>query len=97
MVKSILTVVAGAAVLACSSPTEPTPSSSNLSPSFASDHTVPGTPGEANCVGQSNAFVAQASKNGIVPEGFNGVGGILRFNGRTPQEQMDVVRTICNP
>ena len=88
------------AVLACDSPTdltnEPTARAVDVGPSFANDkHLTPGTPGEANCRGQSTAYLAQASKNGFLPEGFRGLGGVSRATGLTVQEIHDAVEVFC--
>lgn len=59
------------------------------------DHTSPGTPGTPNCRGQTMAYVAQLSKNGIIPEGFRGIGGVSDFTGLTNQQINEIVRNYC--
>lgn len=86
---------------ACSTPTDPSARESTTSRnpqiSFKADHTVPGTPGEANCRGQTTAYLAQASKNGEenIPEGFRGLGGVSRSTGLTVQEIKAIVDAFC--
>ncbi len=58
---------------------------------------MPGTPGEANCTGQSTAFLAQLSKNNeFFPEGFRGIGGVGRVTGLSTQEIKAIVDRFCN-
>jgi hypothetical protein len=88
------------ALAACSggSPTGPTADlrAHDLAPSFA-PHDEPGTPGDPNCRGQTNAFLAQASKRGDIPPGFRGLGGVSRATGLTVQEIQAIVDAFCNP
>ncbi|MEP6602230.1 MAG: hypothetical protein ABJB49_10555 [Nitrospirota bacterium] len=46
-----------------------------------SDHTTPGTPGQANCKGQTMAFFAQYGKNHNLP--YRGVAGYAAAHGLT--------------
>jgi hypothetical protein len=95
-----LTFAAVAALLAaCSSPTDPSASAARpfTAPSFAADHTMPGIPGDPNCEGQSTAYLAQASKNGLIPEGFRGLGGISRITELSMQEIKAAVEVFCTP
>jgi hypothetical protein len=96
-----LTFAAVTAVLAAcsSSPTDPSADAARpfTAPSFAANHTVPGIPGDPNCEGQSTAYLAQASKNGLIPEGFRGLGGISRITGLTMEEIKAAVDAFCNP
>lgn len=58
----------------------------------ASDnHVAPGTPGAANCVGQTNAYLAQAGQ----AEGIHGIGGIAKASGYTTQEVETIVQEYC--
>ncbi len=59
---------------------------------------MPGTPGEANCNGQTTAFIAQLSKNGdgFFPEGFRGIGGVGRATGLSTQEIQAIVNAFCS-
>ncbi len=94
MMKRITSLVAAAAlVAACSSPTDPVNQQETLVPSFS--QTEPGIPGDANCRGQTTAFLAQASKNGLIPEGFRGLGGVSRATGLTVQEIKAIVDAFC--
>ncbi len=64
---------------------------------FAADNqTRPGTPGDANCVGQTNAFLAQAAKNGLIDDAFHGIGGVGRAFGLSTQQVEAVVQAFCN-
>ena len=62
----------------------------------ANDHTTPPPPGSKGCVGQTVAYLAQASKNGIFPEAFRGIGGVSRGSGLTNKEIMDIVQQYCS-
>lgn len=42
------------------------------------DHSLPGTPGQANCVGQTNAYFAQFSKT-TDPTALPGIAGYLKY------------------
>ena len=63
--------------------------------SAAPDKTAPGTPGTPNCKGQTIAFIAQAAKNGFIPEEFRGIGGVSRLSGLSNQEIMAIVDAYC--
>ena len=96
MMKRIISLVAATAVVAaCSSPTDPVNQQAAPLPSFS--QTTPGTPGEANCRGQTTAYLAQASKNGAegIPEGFRGLGGVSRATGLSVQEIKAIVDAFC--
>ena len=64
---------------------------------MAADHLTPGTPGDKNCQGQSAAFLAQASKNGLADEAFHGIGGIGRFSDLSVKEVQAAIDAFCNP
>jgi hypothetical protein len=51
----------------------------------------PGTPGEPNCVGQTNAYIAQLGKAG----GFPGIGNLARAEGASVKEVREVVTAYC--
>lgn len=93
------------AVLACNSPTdltnEPTARAVDVGPSFANDkHLTPGTPGEANCKGQTIAFLAQAGKNGLTDPALGkirGIGGLAKAAELSVQEIHAIVEEFCNP
>ena len=58
----------------------------------ASDnHADPGTPGTKNCVGQTNAYLAQVGQS----IGINGIGGIAAANGLTVKEVQAIVQAYC--
>lgn len=58
----------------------------------ASDnHTAPGTPGAKNCVGQTNAYLAQVG----TAAGIHGIGGIADANNLTVQQVKDIVEAYC--
>lgn len=63
--------------------------------SAAPDQTTPGTPGTPNCKGQTLAFIAQAAKNGFVPDEFRGIGGVSRLTDLSNQEIMALVDAFC--
>lgn len=59
----------------------------------ATDHSLaPGTPGQANCEGQTRAFLAQASKEQL---GEPGLGNLARFNELSVKEVQAIVREFC--
>lgn len=60
------------------------------------DHILPGMPGDANCQGQTAAYLAQAAKNGLLPEEFRGLGGVSRASGFSIQQIQQVVEAFCN-
>ncbi len=58
---------------------------------------MPGTPGEANCKGQTTAFLAQLAKNNeFFPDEFRGIGGVSRGTGLSVQEIQAIVNAFCN-
>jgi hypothetical protein len=69
--------------------------SKSIKPLFDSDHTVPGTPGEANCRGQTAAYVAQASKNELIGEGLRGIAGVAENTHRTVRQQQAAIVLAC--
>jgi hypothetical protein len=99
MPKHTLTLAAATLLLAACNSSAPTdPSARSMpAPSFAADHTTPGTPGDPNCSGQTTAYLAQASKNGVegIPEGFRGLGGVSRATGLSQQEIKAIVDAFC--
>ena len=60
----------------------------------AADHSETGVPGEANCRGQTIAFLAQYAKSQMV-SGFEGIGGIARAAGLSVGEVQAVVSEFC--
>ena len=62
----------------------------------ASDRVI-GTPGDANCLGQTMAFFAQYVKgmDGILPN--PGIGNWAKFDGESNQELKARVEAYCNP
>ena len=60
---------------------------------LAASHDEPGTPGDKNCVGQSNAYLAQfgVSAGAVHP----GLGGLVAITGLTVKEIQAVVQTYC--
>ncbi len=50
-----------------------------------------GTPGEANCVGQTTAFLAQAGQE----EGIKGFAGAADAGGFSVKEAKQLVREVC--
>ncbi len=61
----------------------------------SADPPTPGTPGEANCVGQSLRFGAQFGKNFDL-DGVRGVGGLSREFGLEGGEANQFIRDVCN-
>lgn len=60
----------------------------------ASTKTI-GTPGEANCVGETTAFLAQAAKaSGVIPPGL---GNLADFNNLSVKDLKAVIDAYCNP
>jgi len=52
---------------------------------------MPGTPGEANCKGQTTAYLAQLAKNNeFFPDEFRGLGGVSRASGLSVQQLQDL-------
>ncbi len=64
----------------------------------APDRSMPGTPGDANCQGQSTAFLAQLIKNSEeVPAEFRpGFGNLAKLIGLSNQELRQVVVDFCS-
>ncbi len=58
------------------------------------DHTAPGTPGAANCKGQTVAYLAQAGKNFDLA--FRGIGGLGNAAGLSTKQIMAVVDAYCS-
>lgn len=86
------------ALAACSgsSPTGPTAglARGDLAPSFVL-HNKPGTPGDANCRGETAAFLAQGARLSGLRD-FHGVGGNARENGDlTVQELQALIKAFC--
>jgi hypothetical protein len=68
-------------------------------PAFGADHTTLGTPGDPNCVGQSNAALAQLGKNAGVQDA-RGIGQLVHYetannNPLTVQELKAAVDAYC--
>jgi len=63
----------------------------------AEDHLTPGTPGAANCKGQTTAYLAQAQKNGLLPDALHamGIGGIARVNDISVKDVKAIVDAFC--
>lgn len=59
------------------------------------DHSTPGTPGTAGCKGQTVAYLAQAAKNGLLPDAFHGIGGVGRAVDLSSAQIMTVVDAFC--
>jgi hypothetical protein len=97
MLKTTITLAATATLLAACNSAGPTePSAPSPRPSFAADHTMPGSPGEPNCRGQTTALVAQAGKTGALDEvTSNGVGGAARDLGFSTAELKAAVVIAC--
>jgi hypothetical protein len=63
----------------------------------ASDnHTLPGTPGDPNCAGQSAAFLAQVGPT-MTPPIKPGLGNLAKALGISVQDIHDAIDTFCNP
>jgi hypothetical protein len=58
------------------------------------NHLMPGTPGDANCEGQTIAYVAQGA--GGVVDG-NGIGGVAKALGISVKDLKALVDSYCNP
>lgn len=56
-------------------------------------HSVPGTPGAANCVGQTTAYLAQVDLG--VPGEHPGIGGVSDVTGLTNAEIRAIVEAYC--
>ncbi len=87
------------ATLACNTATDPTTASTAARPSLANDkHLLPGTPGDANCKGQTTAFAAQFGKNyGLAYRGFAAAAGAGDVAGEplTVQELHALIDAFC--
>jgi len=59
------------------------------------DHSTPGMPGTAGCKGQTVAFLAQAAKNGLLPDAFHGIGGVGRALDLSNAQIMAAVDAFC--
>ncbi len=65
---------------------------------FAAGPSMPGTPGDANCQGQTTAFLAQFVKNsgGEPPEEVRpGFGNLAKIIGLSNQELRQIVVDFC--
>ena len=63
----------------------------------ASDRVI-GTPGDANCLGQTMASYAQYAKGPGGPGGINpGIGNWAKYAGESNQELKARVEAYCNP
>jgi hypothetical protein len=71
--------------------------------SAASDkHLEPGTPGTANCQGQTTAYLAQAAKNGLIDPDLGvepgpGIGNLAKAAELSVKEAKAVAEAFCNP
>jgi hypothetical protein len=96
MAKTITLAAMATLLVACNSSGPTDPSAGTPRPSFAADHTTQGTPGAANCRGQTAAFVAQAAKNGIEDDiTSRGLGGVARDLGLTTAEVQAAIVVLC--
>lgn len=57
----------------------------------ADNHSQPGTPGTSNCVGQTNAYLAQAYKANGAP----GLGNVGSLFGLSVQQIQAIVQAYC--
>jgi hypothetical protein len=57
----------------------------------SNNHTAPGTPGSANCVGQTNAYLAQA----FAQDGYAGLGNVADVFGLSVKEVKAIVSAYC--
>jgi hypothetical protein len=57
----------------------------------AADHSTLGTPGEANCEGQTRAFIAQVGQEA----GLAGIGNFARGSDVSVKEVQAIVREFC--
>jgi len=100
MIRHTMTLAASIALLAACSENPTAPPVRQLavprSGSAAIDHTVPGTPGAANCQGQTAAYAAQLAKN-LGVEGSRGVAGVARANELSVPELHAVIDEFCTP
>ncbi|MHB8643592.1 MAG: hypothetical protein ACYDA3_12000 [Gaiellaceae bacterium] len=64
-------------------------------PALAGDHTQPGTPGDANCVGQTDAYLAQLGKTVGLPDA-RGLGQLGAYVGYTVPELQAIAQAYCN-
>ena len=65
----------------------------SAAPAMAGPHaSEPGTPGEPNCVGQTTAYLAQASKEQF---GEPGLGNLADFAGLSVKDVRAVVQVFC--
>ena len=55
-------------------------------------HAVPGTPGTANCKGQTMAYLNEAFKTSFQ---VNGIGNIADFANLTVKQVQDIVNNYC--
>ena len=78
-------VLLGSAILTLALPLSALAASENA--------TTPGTPGEPNCKGQTNSFLAQAFKEEVDAPGL---GNIARFAGLSVKEVQAIVTAFCN-
>ena len=60
---------------------------------LAADHDTPGTPGTKNCIGQTNAYLAQA---GVAAGAAHpGLGNLAKAAELTVKEVQAIVREFC--
>jgi hypothetical protein len=55
------------------------------------NHAAPGAPGDKNCVGQTNAYLAQVGTE----EGIHGLGGIAHALDVSVQDIQAIVQAYC--
>ncbi|MEA2764362.1 MAG: hypothetical protein QOK07_766 [Gemmatimonadaceae bacterium] len=97
MLKHSLMLAAVTTLLAACGAENPTaPSAVRLSPSSArpAAHADPGTPGSANCRGQTEAYAAQLGKAEGIP-GANGIGGVARTLGLSVKDIQGELVAFC--
>jgi hypothetical protein len=65
----------------------------SVGPAWSAGHDEPGTPGDANCKGQTMAYLNQAA--GDLDPAVHGIGNLARAAELTTQELHEVVDTYC--
>jgi hypothetical protein len=81
MHRRLLVGIAGVAMLV----------TATVAPVAANDHSKPGTPGTANCLGQSTAYIAQGA------HGFRGIGNLDSvWPAETVKQLKAEIRDFCS-
>jgi hypothetical protein len=62
----------------------------------AADHSAPGTPGNANCHGQTAAYLAQLVKNNDITGVQPGIGNLAAALGASVQDVQAIIDAYCN-